>query len=156
MAVKRLYKSELQVTTNDYNSYTIPLYFDSKEASQVLCFLIAGCLSDYDFRINHYKFSEKHFVHIGKEFIVKNNKRRVNTTSKRIKYYSKYVVNGKFTDNEEVTLLFTFISKADLIALNLYLSRACSNSVISQSHYVHLESNWCAINLPEYEVSVIK
>lgn len=146
MALKRLYKSELELISTDNVSYVLPLYFETKESEQVLCFLLAGCIADLDCRIRHYKYAENRFVSIGKEFIIIHNKRRTNTQSPRICYQTKFTVNGPKGTFSNLTIPFTYIDQNSMTTLVEYFRNACP-SIISETHYKRGSDGWEIINI---------
>lgn len=140
-----MYKSELKLI-NEENQYTIPLYFETKEAEQVLCFLMCGSIADWSCRVQHYIYKKNGFIKYNKDFVLKNNKRKTNSKSLRIAYYVRVTVTDPKGSYSQLVIPFTFINKDNMMTLASYFVKACPN-LESIHYYVREGYEWKEVDI---------
>lgn len=135
------FKDVIKFTWNRKHSLEVPLYYLTKEDSQIVTFLLVGTLANCPgLEITHYVFVSRNFVKLEKGQFKQesNNRKGRDTCSPGIRYSSTYFIrNPKTKEVEEVD--FTFLNPNHMATLYQYLAPAVKPHLVKVKHYRRIE-----------------
>lgn len=130
----------------------VPLYFKTRESSQIVTFLLVGMLSGTPgLEITHYIFAAHNFVKMEKgHFIQKANNRHSRENSyPGMRCSSTYFIKNPKTGEIE-TVEFTFQELKHMKTLLEYFPHALNKHFVKAKHYYRKEygGDWLEVDSP--------
>lgn len=119
----------------------VPLYYATRESSQIVQFLIVGTLADCkELEITHYLFAGRQFEKLDKgHYIQQSNKRKGrDRCSPNIKCSSTYIIKNPVSKKDE-RVTFTFADPNHMATLYQYLVPALNKHFVGVEHYRRIE-----------------
>lgn len=135
------FKDVIKFTWNKQHSLEVPLYYATKESSQIVTFLVVGTLADCPgLEITHYIFASRNFVKLDKgQFIQEaNNRKGRDNCSPGVRYSSTYLIRNPKTKEVE-SVDFTFLDPNHMATLYQYFVPAINKYLVGVKHYRRVE-----------------
>lgn len=135
------YKDVIKFKWNKKHVLEVPLYYLTKEDSQITTFLLTGTLADCPgLEITHFIFAARNFVEINKGHYnqTANNRKGRERCPANIRYSSTYSIKNPKTGDIE-TVDFTFVNPNHMSTLYQYFAPAIKKYLIDVKHYRRIE-----------------